>query len=99
MVWFIFLGMLAAFGLLCCIYCVAGFFLSNDRQPMLICLLPRGQLPDGAIISYRLLKDLNLVGGPLLIIGTAPPKSPPDIEYCSLQELPARLELERNKLD
>lgn len=99
MVLFICLGTLAAFGFLCCVYCVAGLFLSDDRRPMLICLLPQGHLPDGAIARYRLLKDLGLVRGPLLVIGTAPSKAAPDIEYCSLQDIPTRLELERNNLD
>ena len=99
MLWFVLLMMLAAFGLFCCIYCTVGFFLSNDRRPLLICLLPRDHHPDGAIARYRLLRDLGLVHGPLLIMGTGAEDMGADIEFCTAQELPARLELERKHLD
>lgn len=99
MLWFILLGALAAFGLLCCAYCTVGLFLSNDRRPLLICMLPRDHHPDGAVARYRILRDLGLVRGPLLIIGTGSENMGADIEFCTARELPARLELERNDLD
>ena len=95
MLWFILLGALAAFGLLCCIYCVGGLFLSADSRPRLICLLPQGHHPDGAIARYRVLRDLGLVHGPLLILGAAPENLGVDVEFCTAQELFPRLELER----
>ena len=99
MLWFFLLIMLAAFGLFCCIYCTVGFFLSTDRCPLLICLLPPGHHPDGAVARYQILRDLGLVHGPLLIVGVEPEDMGADIEFCTVQELPARLELERNDLD
>ena len=99
MIWFILLGTLAAFGLLCCVYCILGLFLSDDVRPKLVCLLPRSHHPDGAIARYRLLRDLGLVQGPLLILGAEPENAGADIEFCTVQELSARLELERNTLD
>lgn len=99
MLWFFLLGALAAFGLLCCIFCAAGLFLSGDPHTKLICLLVPGYPPDGAIAHYRVLRDLGLVHGPLLIIGAEPEDMGADIEFCTAQELPARLELERNDLD
>ena len=99
MLWFILLGALAAFGLLCCIYCIAGLFLSDDTRPKLVCLLPRNHHPDGAIVRYRLLRDLGLVQEPLLILGAKSENMGTDIEFCTVEELSARLELERTKLD
>lgn len=99
MLWFFLLTMLAAFGLFCCIYCTVGFFLSSDRRPLLICLLPMGSHPDGVIARYRLLRDLGLVQGPLLIFGSTPENSGADVEFCTVEEFSARLELERNDLD
>ena len=98
MAWFIILGTLAAFGLWCCIYCWAGLFLSDDR-PRLVCLLPEGHHPDGVIARYRFLKDLGLVQGPLLILGPEEEYAGADIEFCTVQEFAARLELERDRLD
>lgn len=99
MLWFFLLTMLAAFGLFCCIYCTVGFFLSSDRRPLLICLLPLDHYPDGAIARYRFLRDLGLVQEPLLIFGAKPENIGADIEFCTVEEFSARLELERNHLD
>ena len=99
MVWFILLGALAAFGLWCCIYCSAGLFLTEDYCLRIICLLPPEKHPDGAIARYRFLKGLGLVRGPLLVLGDRTAPAEDDIEFCTVEELSPRLELERNHLD
>ena len=99
MIWLVILALMAAFGIWCAAFLLFGWLFSEDDRAIMICLLPEDRFPDGIITRFRWLREMGLVRPPLLIVSQPIQPEQPDVEYCSLQDLPARLELERNKLD
>ena len=99
MIWLVMLVLMAAFGTWCAIFLIFGWLFSGDDRALMICLLPEDRFPDGIIRRFRWLQELGIVRPPLLIISQPIQPELPDVEYCSLQDLPARLELERTKLE
>lgn len=69
------------------------------------CRPGRSELP--LIRRYLFLRELGLLRVPMLLLDCALPEAElarlqekcPSIELCSLENLPARLELERNRID
>ncbi len=100
------LGTLAAFGAFCVLWAVFGLFLPNCKGGALVYLCSPGKSCDGIVLYCRWLRGLGLLKAPLLLVdSTAPPierqrlfQRHPHLEFCSLEELPSRLELERNKV-
>lgn len=108
MAWSIILGALAAWGVLCALWALLGWLLpGSGGGVVLLCLCrPRRSL-EGAILRHRWLRSLGLMRCPLLILGdplsaeeqAVYRKKYPGIEFCSLEELTARLEVERNQFE
>jgi hypothetical protein len=102
MAWYIIIGTLCAWGLLCAVWVCCSRLLRADRDSMLLLCAPGGAAED-AILRYRLLQGMGLVCGPLLIVGSdLPPEKQavlmrkyPGVEFCSAEELSSRLEWER----
>lgn len=100
------LSVLAAWGLLCLGWFTAGALLCCRRRCVMVYLCRPGKagMP---LPCHRWLHAMGLLQGPLIVAGsTLPPEEQKKltarrehIVFCSLAELPARLELERNKLD
>lgn len=99
-------AILAAYGLLCLGWFTAGAVLCCRRGCVLVYLCRPGKagMP---LPCHRWLHAMGLLKGPLIVVGSSlSPEAQArltaqreNIVFCSLAELPARLELERNKLD
>ena len=94
-------GCLAFWGAVNVIWTVLGWLLPK-APTMLLYLCPDNRHPDGAIARYCWLRSLGLIRGKLVIFGQIPQKEQdiwkkkyPNVEFLTVQELPAALELER----
>jgi len=104
---FIFLGAAAAYGVFCAVWALFGWIISGGEGGALVCRCRPGRSELPLIRRYILLKELGLIRMPLLLLDCALPEQElarlrgkcRTIEICSLQDLPARLELERNRID
>lgn len=100
----IILSVLASFGALSAAWALFGGLLPGGKGGAAVVLCRAGDRPEATLRRYRWLRDLGLIRYPLLIVdGGMEPKERArlerDTEICSLEELPARLEQERKKLD
>ena len=97
------LGVLAAFGLVCAVWAVFGVWISGARGWAAVCFCG----PGGAAALRRCcwLRDWGLLRGPILAVHRGLSRERlqslsrelENVEFCSLEELPARLELELEK--
>lgn len=107
MFWFVLFVMLAAFGLLCALWVSFGWLLPGIHPGVIVFFCRPGAVEDGAITRYCWLRELGFVQSTMLIVDSALPLSTRErlcrqhrgIKFCSLEELPSRLELERDQLD
>lgn len=99
---YVLFGALAAFGFLCALWAVLGLWLSGSRGWAAVCF--SGQR--AALRRCCLLRTWGVCRGPVLAVDpgfTQEEKEEltrglKDIEFCSLQALPERLELERKRV-
>jgi hypothetical protein len=98
---------LAAFGGLSVLWALFGFLLPEQRGTAMAYLWRNHGEGEQALRHYGWLRDLGLLRCPLLLIDCGMTEDErarllrhrPDIEICTLEELPSRLEQERKKLD
>ena len=103
---YVILCFLAAFGVLCVLWVASGWLFPRN-QWITVCLCRSHTQETIAIRRYGWLKDLGFLKGPLLLVDSTLSEQQrccvlrkySGIEFCCLEELPARLELERNRLD
>ena len=106
MVWFIVIGVAAAWGLLSVACLLFGWLLPKDRRGMMLYFCKEETCAESVIFGYRWLRELGFLAGPLLLVDSTSTQKEreileqryPGIEFCSLAELPARLELERDQI-
>ena len=100
MAWFmVILGLLASFGLLCAIWALFGWCFGSDRDGILLCLCKDGR-EHSLIVRYSQLRKFGLLKCPLVLIGSSMSaqeqaivqRTHPGIEFCTPEQLPARLE-------
>ena len=106
MVWYFLIGMLAAFGCVCLLWCLYGCFLGRVTGCALVCLCD-GTREEALILRYSQLRGAGLLRWPLFLAGS--PLTPrqqqilqrrhPGIEFCTLEQLPQLLEMENDHLD
>lgn len=95
LVWWI-LGVLAAFGAFCALWAAFGWLLPVWRGCVLVCIC-KGQTEEArALLCWRWLRGLGLIKAPLLMVGSGL-SADPDVEFCTLEALPSRLEQERDR--
>lgn len=103
MAWYmIVLCVLAAFGSMCALWALFGWCFGSDKCGVLLGLC-HGQPQPRLLTRYRLLHRFGLLRCPLILVGSPlPPQAReavrhahPEIEFCTLEELPARLETEK----
>ena len=107
MAWLVILSVAAAWGLLSVFWLCSGWLLEKDPGTMTVRLCPGNAAPEGIILRYQWLKALGVLRGRLLIVenSLSARQRPilqqryPGIEFCSLEELPSRLEVERENFD
>ncbi len=103
----IILGAAAAFGVFCVLWAIWGLFLPSWRGSVLVFLCPPHRSCDAVIVCYRWLRGLGMIRAPLLLVDSDLPdeerlrlvRHHPYLEFCSLEELPSRLERERREFD
>lgn len=106
MVFYVIVGVLAAFGLACALWAALGWLLPGSTGGVLVCTARHGGTEEAVIRRYRWLRDLGFFRGPLLLVrqGISPREEQAllrryaGIEFCEPEELASRLELEREKL-
>ncbi len=106
MAWMILTTALAAWGIFCAGWLIWGWLLQSEskQEPVLLCYAPDREL---SICRCRWLQDLGLLNGKLIVIsdGLSPQvqeillRKYPNLEFCSLEALPRRLEVEIDELD
>lgn len=102
---YILIGGLAAFGVLCAAWCLLGWRLTGSGGTLVVVLCGSGK-EETVIQRHAWLRGLGLVRGRLVLVGSMLPdrerqclqRKYRDVEFCSLEELPARLEVERVRL-
>ena len=100
------LSVLAAFGALCVGWTLFGFLLPGQYGGALVCICRGNGEEEPLIRHYGWLRDLGMIRAPLLLIDCGLTqeersrlrKGRQEIEFCTWEELPSRLEQERNKL-
>ncbi len=96
-------GMLAAFGLLCALWALLGWALPGDGNSAAVCLCHAGLKEINAVRKLLWLRDWGFLKCPVLLVDCGLSeeekrqlsKLSDYIEFCELEALAARLELER----
>ena len=95
----ILIGILAAFGLLCAVWSFLGLWLSGGRGWAAVCYPGKGQ--SAALRRCRWLRSWGLLRGPIILVSREDDpeqllaREGENVEICTLEALPARLELEQ----
>ena len=103
---FVLMGTLAAFGLVCAVWAVMGWLIPGNKGGATVCLCRPGLAERHIVKRYGWLRDLGLLRDPILLVDCGLSEEERNelrrlgrcVEFCSLQELPARLEVERERL-
>lgn len=101
MVWQLIWTVLGAWGFLCALWAGFGWLLPGSGQVTLT-LLCRESDAAATVARLRWLNHLGLLRCRLLLPEIPParwPRQYDDIEFCTLAELPARIEAERERFD
>lgn len=106
MAWMIVWGVLAAWGLMYGIWSLFGWLFSEKIRAVTLVFREDDRLADGVILRWRWLRSVGLLNGKLIVVGPRISDTErrilkehnPDVEFCSMEALPALLELERNHL-
>lgn len=103
---FFLIGAMAAFGLFCVIWVLFGWLIFGDVGGAVVCLCHPGLREEPLVYRYCWLRGMGLVRAPLLAVDCGLSDSERawlqgcrGVELCSLEDLPSRLELERNRID
>lgn len=104
---FVLIGALAAFGLVCALWTIAGALLPGRRGGAVTVLCRPGLQEAPAVRRYGWLRDLGLLCEPILLVDCGLSEVERKelcrlgrhVEFCSLEDVIARLEVERNRLD
>lgn len=97
MVGYLFIGTLAAFGLLSMLWAVFGWLLPGGRGGMLVYPFRSGESAQSFVRRYLWLRGMGLISWPLILIDLGITGQEQawlarsGIEICSLEELPDRL--------
>ena len=100
------LAVLAAFGVLSVLWVLFGFLLPGQRGTAMVCLCRNGAEEEQVTRHYGWLRDLGFIRCPLLLIDCGMTEEErarllghkQGVEICTLEELPSRLEQERETL-
>ena len=106
MVWYFIVGVLAAFGLVCIGWMLYGCLLGRTRGGVLICLCD-GCREEALLLRYSQLRSVGLLHCPLILTDSSlSPREQeillrrhPGLEFCTMEQLPRRLEMENDRLE
>ena len=102
----IILTVLAAFGGLCVLWALFGFLVPGQRGAALVCICRGDPREEQILRHYGWLRDLGLIRAPMVLVDGGLTEDDrlrllrcrQDVELLTMEELPSRLEQERNKL-
>lgn len=103
---FIVIGVAAVWGVLSVLCLLLGWLLPGDRRAHMLYLCEPDTCAEYVIFGYQWMRELGIVAGSLLLVdSTATPKEMEilkrkhkGVEFCSLEDLKTRLELERDQI-
>lgn len=101
MVWQLIRTVLGAWGFLCALWAGFGWLLPGSKKVTLM-LLCRESDAAATALRLRWLNQLGFLRCRLILPGITADQMPrqyDDIEFCTLAELPARIEAERKRFD
>ena len=91
----------AAWGLFSTLWLILGWFWSGSRSVTLVLLCPQSDA-EGALLRLRWLNHWGFLRSRIILPGvqkTDLPQDHKDTEFCTLAELSARIEAERERFD
>lgn len=91
---YIIVGTLAAFGAFSMLWALLGWLLPAGQGCVLVCF---GQPDEGILSRFLWLRGAGLLTCPLLAVVPEGTDLPEPAQICTVAELPARLEWERNQ--
>lgn len=106
MAWYFVIGALAAFGLVCIFWILYGCLLGRTQGGILICICDGSREAD-LLLRYSQLRGAGLLHCPLILADSLlTPREQeilcrrhPGVEFCTMDALPERLEMERTTFD
>ena len=100
------LAVLSAFGIFCCLGTLLSIFLSSGRGGAMVCICRPGLGEELFLRRCRLLRELGLMKAPLIVVDEGLEETDRiwlekyvDAELCSMEQLPEKLESERNRIE
>ena len=106
MAWYFVVGALAAFGLVCILWILDGCLLGRTKGGVLVCLCD-GYREEALLLRYSQLRSAGLLHCPLILANShlSPREQEilqrrhPGVEFCTMEQLPQRLEMEKNRCE
>lgn len=106
MIWYVMIGVFAAFGVLCALWVLLGVFLPGSRGCAAAVLCPPEQ-EEILLRRYLWLRELGLTRCRLILLDSHLPEEKQqrimekyrDVEFCTLAQWRAGLEQERKEID
>lgn len=107
MVWWIFLGTLAAWGMLCALWTAFGWLLPDCEDTVLVLVIHSPEHGDMTLLRCRWLRSLGLLPGypAVVAVGLDPEvraalaRKYTDFDFYSREDIPSCTEVERTKVD
>ncbi len=104
---FVLIGALAAFGLVCALWALAGWLLPGGRGGGAVCLCKPGLKNLAAVRRFCLLRELGLFRGPIWLVDCGLPDEEVQelsrlgrgTELCTMEVLKERLEQEYTRFE
>lgn len=105
MIGIIIVALFAAYGFFCALWALFGWMIRAGKGAAAVCFCRPGLQEESVVCYYGWLRELGLFSGPLILADCGLSEEEmetlsrvPGVEICSPEALPARLELERDKL-
>lgn len=106
MVWYFVIGVLAAFGMICILWMLYGGLLGRTQGGVLVCLCD-GSREEALLLRYSQLRSAGLLCCPLILADSSLSlreqeilcRRHPGVEFCTMEQLPQRLEMEKDRCD
>ena len=104
--WYFLLGVLAAFGVVSILWILYGVLLGKTTGGVLVCLCD-GSREEALLLRYSQLRSAGLLSCPLILADSSLSlreqeilcRRHPGVEFCTMAQLPGRLEMEKDRCD
>ena len=104
--WYFLIGVLAAFGVVCILWILYGGLLGKTTGGVLVCLCD-GSREEALLLRYSQLRSAGLLSCPLILADSSLSlreqeilcRRHPGVEFCTMAQLPGRLEMDKDRCD